>query len=352
MFNFIKRLKFLLKRKNKKYSSNIQHNVTDIEILDTNNYSDTLYNIVCSNSNIICDVNSRTLDFEKQIRTIIDYISDNNQELLEFTNIIYRIYLNEITEEYLKFINFLNINKIHYYLDNNIITVSLSCRQLELLYDKNFINEYLYKLRSQFVDQFDYRLYSQKSKLCFPFSSVDFYHEKFVENKSLMLLPLYDEKDTEHKRHVYVIENQLLNFINTEFINNGLDFNTVSEDSILNTFIIVICIDNFDYELQKRIEKYSIQSLDSIVDCTNPSYNRFIHSFYMIDLLQLITEFKNIRSEDEQILYNFFFNTYTQCITELKEKYNHNIQVTDYISSIKSDDAENDDILEDIDEVV
>ena len=37
MFNFIKRLKFLLKRKNKKYLSNIQHNVTDIEILDINN---------------------------------------------------------------------------------------------------------------------------------------------------------------------------------------------------------------------------------------------------------------------------------------------------------------------------
>lgn len=318
MLENIKRLKFLFKRKDKNFKSKISNSITDIEFVDTNNFSDTLYNIICSEKNIPCDVNSRTLNYDEMINIIKDYEYD----ILDFTNTIYIIYFNNIDFELLEFINILNMEKhnINYELEHNKIVLSMTYTFLEYIYNLDSNNKYLCTLRNNMVFNFDNRLTDSliESNNC------DLYHDIFVKNKQSILLPIFDNTFIVH---IYVIENQLLNFINTE-LSKEFDFNKLSLDSILRSFTIIICFDNFGFNLD--VLKY-------FSDLYINKSRRIICKFNIKSIKQLVEYYDtNKNSDEEEILFNFFNNTYHNTIEALQEKINNNIN----LNSLTSDDLE------------
>lgn len=328
MFN-LRRLKFLFKRKDRRYKSNTIFSVTDGTIIDTSNYSDTLYNIVCSSKNIPCDINTRTLDYYQQLDTII---SESEDEYYNMTNSIIVIYFKSVSNDYFNFLNLLNKLYIKYYLESDKIIISLSIKETYNLFKSDLDNSFINTSRVLCNMTFNKKLYPDDTN--FDNDIIDHHHEtKLLSDNKPIMLPI---KEDDSVYHIYVLENQLLNFLESQ-LSDGFDFTEVTIESLLNTFVLIVCFDNFNSteSILTSYSKYDIK----------PNSNRLICKYYISNLIYLIDLFDTNRDqEDSFILYNFFLNTYNKCLEVLNNKYNLNIQM---INSLQDTD-----FLEGIDEII
>lgn len=324
MFNF-KRLKFIFKRKDKHYKPTLIFSVTDGTIIDTSNYSDTLYNIVCSKKNIPCDTNTRTLDYYQQLDTIIE----SNEDYNSMTNSIIVIYFKEVSTDYFNFINHLNKLYIKYYLESDKIIISLSITDTYNIFKSDLDNSFINTSRVLCNMTFNKNLYPKDIDI--DNDTIDNHHDiKLSSDNKPIMLPLQDNE----QYHIYVLENQLLNFLESE-LSNGFNFTEVSLESLLNTFVLIVCFDNFNSK-ENELKTYSSYDI-------KPNSNRLICKYYISDLIYNIDLF-DTNNEESFILYNFFLNTYNKCLEVLNNKYNLNIQMMNSL--------ENNDFLEGIDEII
>lgn len=311
-----------------KTKSKLEYNMKnlDYQYIDTNNYSNVLYNIFNSSLDTDSKLNlqySEAIDFIRDQFYKNKEIQISQETILKFINSIYIFTIHNDIKLYNKTIELINKYNLQYsiYTNNTDYIVSLTIDYytifkmiIEILYNdeenpiyniivsnvENVIDEKILLLSN--LQQEDIDIITLEG-----FSNIDYYYSN---NK---ILP---NKIIDDNLHIYTLEDHYINFKEQNDINQ-LSYSI--NDTISNLFYVIVALDNVnskeirDLLLSNNTNYITInknRDNDKIVERLILQFNQYQIDFIIKELLDYISKYKEDNNKlnlvmDATLIYKY-----------------------------------------------